>query len=206
MTESTHRTQVALYLPDSVPALLLAVQAVLEAMTGNPFFPNPTPPLSTVGAALSELRESQVTAESRTRGMAAVRNEKRTALVSLVKRLKAYVQGVADDDPEKAASIIESAHMSVWKPGPGAKLPFDVKAGAVEGAVRLVVRAAAKEAVYYWQWSADAGKTWSAESKALKANTVLKALPPGQVCLFRYRTKTRKSETDWSEPIAFRVP
>jgi hypothetical protein len=150
MTESTHRVQAALNLPEAVSALILTVEAILQAMTGNPFFPDPTPPLATVAAALSELHDAQVATESKTRGTVAVRNAKLPALLSLVKRLRAYVQGVADDDPERAAAIIESAHMTAWTPGPGPKAPFRVKAGPVAGTVSLAVRAAAKEAGYEW--------------------------------------------------------
>lgn len=206
MTESTHRVQVALNLPESVPALVATVLAILEAMTGNPFFPDPMPPLATVAAALSELDEANVVTLSKTRGTVAVRNEKRTALQSLLKRLKAYVQGVADDNPDHAASIIESAHMSVWKAGPGPKAPFEVKAGPVDGTVKLVLRAVAKDASYEWQWSPDGGVTWFTAPTTLQARTVLKGLPTGVLCLFRYRVKTRKGGSDWSEPVAFRVP
>jgi hypothetical protein len=206
MTKSTHRVQVALNLPEAVPGLLLAVQGVLQAMTGNAFFPDPTPPLATVAAALEELHEAHVATEAKTRGTVEVRNAKRTSLLSLVRRLKAYVQGVADDNPEQAVAIIQSARMSDWKPGPGKKAPFDVKPGPVEGTVHLAVRAAAKEADYEWQWSADGGETWSTPSTTLQARTTLRGLPSGRVCLFRYRAKTRKSDIDWSQPVAFRVP
>lgn len=206
MTKSTHRIQVALSLPESASELVLTVAAILDAMTGNPFFPNPAPPLATIAAAVSELSEANVATESKARDTVAVRNEKQTALVSLLKRLKAYVQGVADDDPARGVEIIESAHMSVWKPGPGPKPPFDVQAGPTEGSVSLAVRAAAKEASYEWQWSKDGGQTWVTEPATLPAKTVVRRLPSGVLCLFRWRARLRKGVTEWSEPVSFRVP
>ncbi len=206
MTKSTHRLQVALYLPESVPALLGVVEVVLKGMTGNSFFPSPSPSLASVAGALAELRDAEVAAQSRTRGTVELRDEKLTALRSLLGRLKAYVQGVADDDPEHAGSIIESAGMSIWKAGAGAKPPFTVKAGRVDGSVVLVVRAVAKEATYLRQWSADDGKTWNDAPPRRQTTTTLTGLPSGVTCLFRFRAVVRSGQSDWSEPLAFRVP
>jgi hypothetical protein len=206
MTVSKHRTLVALNLPDQVPALLGVVEVILQGMTGNPFFPAPTPSLATVAAALADLRDAEVATLTRTRGTAEVRNEKLAALHSLLHRLKAYVQGVADDNPAQAAGIIESAGMNAWKAGPGGKAAFDVRAGAVNGTVRMAVRAAAKDATYEWQWSADGGKTWTTAPATQQAKTVLTGLPSGVMCLFRYHAVTRKGTSNWSEPVAFRMP
>jgi hypothetical protein len=206
MTKSTHRLLVALNLPDSVPALLSVVQAILNAMTGNPFFPSPMPPLAAIAAVLAELRDAEVATGMRTRGMVELRDERLVALRSLMSRLKAYVQGVADDDPENAGSIIESAGMSLWRAGAGTKVPFEVKPGRVLGAVRLIVRAVAKEATYQWEWSADDGKTWNPAPATLQATTTLVGLPSGVMCLFRFRPTVRGGASNWSEPVAFRVP
>lgn len=206
MTKSTHRLRVALYLPESVPSLLGVVDVVLKGMTGNPFFPSPQPSLASVAAVLAELRDAEVAASLRTRGTAELRDEKLAALLSLLGRLKAYVQGVADDDPEHAGSIIESAGMSRWKAGAGAKPPFTVKAGRVDGSVLLSVRAAAKDGAYLWEWSADDGKTWNTAPTTKQTTTTVTGLPSGVMCLFRFRSVVRSGMSDWSEPQAFRVP
>jgi len=206
MTKSTHRLRVALNLPESVPSLLGVVDVVLKGMTGNPFFPSPQPSLASVAAVLGELRDAEVAALSRTRGTVELRDEKLAALRSLLGRLKAYVQGVADDDPEHAGSIIESAGMSLWRAGAGAKAPFTVKAAEVDGSVELAVRAAAKDATYLWQWSADDGKTWNRAPATRQTKTTVTGLPSGVMCLFRFRSVVRSGESDWSEPLAFRVP
>jgi len=206
MTKSTHRLRVALYLPESIPALLGVVEVVLKGMTGNSFFPSPSPSLASVAAALAELRDAEVAVQSRTRGTVELRDEKLAALGSLLTRLKAYVQGVADDDPEHAGSIIASAGMSLWKAGAGAKPPFTVKAGGVDGSVLLSVRAAAKDGAYLWEWSDDGGKTWNKAPTTKQTTTTVTGLPSGVMCLFRFRAVVRSGESDWSEPLAFRVP
>lgn len=206
MTKSTHRVLVSLDLPEPVAARLTAVGAMLQAMTDNPWFPDPSPSLATVAAALAEVRQAEVAAQSKTVGTVAFRDEKLVALDSLLKRLKAYVQGVADDNPGNAGSIIETAGMSAWKAAAGPKPPITVKAGRKPGTVEIVVRAAAKEATYEWQWSADGGQTWVTAPTTLQAKTLLTGLPSGVVCLFRFRTVTRKVGTNWCAPQELRVP
>jgi hypothetical protein len=205
MTVSLHRTLVALKRPSEVPALVSLTHAIVKSMTGNSSFPSPSPSLAKVAAALADLEAAEVARLTRARGTAAVRNEKRATLVSLLVRLKAHVQGVADDDPENAVSIIESAGMSVKKPTALPKPPFTVKPGPVSGSVLLVVRAVAREASYEWAWSPDQGKTWNPVPRTLQAKTPIKGLPAETTCWFRYRTVTRRERTNWSEPVAFLV-
>jgi hypothetical protein len=205
MTVSMHKTLAALKLPTQVPALLGVAEAIILTMTGNPAFPAPTPSLAAVASARTDLWNAEVATRTRTRGMVAARNEKRAVLVKLLLRLKAYVQGVADEDPARAAALIESAGMMVKRSFVPAKPPFAVKPGAVSGSVRIAVRSAGDRACYRWAWSTDGGTTWRVAPATLQARTVLSGLVPGSSCAFRYRIVTKVGEGDWSEPLSFIV-
>lgn len=61
-------------------------------MTGNPSFPTPAPALAAVKTATDDLQKAETAAQARTKGAVAVRNEKRTALVTLLRQLLAYVR------------------------------------------------------------------------------------------------------------------
>ncbi|HEY6462367.1 MAG TPA: hypothetical protein VIY73_19500, partial [Polyangiaceae bacterium] len=174
-----NKTLAVLKLPTDGATLLRVADAIVGAMTGNPHFPDPTPALATVAVALSELDAAQVATWSRARGTAAVRNEKRVVVVGLLMRLKAYVQGVADENPDEAASIIESAGMSVKSKVLPVKPPFAVRAGRVSGSVRLDVRAAAHIAKYEWEWTDDGGATWHGVPPTMQAKTVIAGLEEG---------------------------
>jgi hypothetical protein len=206
MTVSLHRTIVVLPRPSSVGKLLNLTKAILDSMTGNSWFPSPTPSLAKVAAARDALQAAEVSTLSKTRGTTAVRNQKKVELWSLLVRLKAFVQGVADDNPENAASIIESSGMSVKKPSVQAKPALVAKPGKVRGAAWLIVRAVAREASYEWQWSADGGETWNTAAVTLQAKTLIKGLPSATTCLFRFRAVTRRGRTDWSQPVACLLP
>ena len=205
MTVSMHKTQAALKLPTQVPALLGVARAILLAMTDNPSFPAPTPALATVAAALADLDVAEVATQTRTRGTVEVRNEKRAILVGLLARLKAHVQGVADENPDVAVSLIESAGMQVKKNAAPQKPIFEVTPGPVSGSVRMAVRSAGDRAGYMWSWSPDGGESWQVAPATLQSRIVLAGLPARTTCSFRYRTVTKDGETDWSEPQAVLV-
>ncbi len=206
MTARKNRVLVKLDLPTNVGALLIYARRIVDAMTDNPWFPNPTPPLAKVTAAIAALSDAETARLSGTRGTATVRNEKQTALEKLLRLLEAHVQGVADDNEEHAPAIIESSAMSIRKESVAQKPPISVKPGKKKGTVVIRVRAAAKDAHYDWQWSADRGTTWNVAPSTKQADTVIEGLPSVVECLFRYRWVTRKTRSDWCEPVACVVP
>jgi hypothetical protein len=205
MTASMNKTLAALRLPTQVPALLSVAQAIVDAMSISPSFRAPTPPLGRVQSAVKGLHDAQVAKLSRTRGTVAVRDRKLAVLVALLLRLKGYVQGVADEDPEHAVAIIESAGMHVKRSAARTKPGGGGGAGRVGGAVRLVARSAGDRAAYLWEWSADGGNTWCRAPQTIQARTVISGLPSASTCWFRYRAVTKTGETDWSEPRSFVV-
>jgi hypothetical protein len=120
-------------------------------------------------------------------------------LVGRLTRLKGYVQGVADENPDFAAAIIESAGLSVAARGNKPKAALGVLPGRVSGSVRLAVKAVAKVASYEWQRSKDAGKTWLDLPRTLQAKTTVSELTPGVTYGFRFRAVTRRGVGDWCD-------
>jgi hypothetical protein len=108
-SNSVRRATIALALPRSAPALISYAKGIVTRMTGNPSFPNPSPTLAAVAAAIDELQIAETAALSRIKGAVVLRNEKRTALVGVLQQLRGHVQAIADADATNAASVIESA-------------------------------------------------------------------------------------------------
>lgn len=206
MTVSMNRVLAAVYPPENTPAFIILADAIVGNMVGNPHFPQPVPPLAEVRQAIAVLQEAEVVAQSKLLGAAAARDAARRALWSLLSRLKAYVQGVADDNAENAVAIIESSGMSVQPKGARVKPPFSVSPGRNRGTAILVVKAVAKDATYHWQKSEDGGLTWIDLPPTLQAKTTVPNLVPGKEYLFRYRTLAHAGLSDWSDPISFIVP
>jgi len=196
---------VSLLLPTKVADLITYATRIVSAMTGNPLFPTPTPPLPTVTAAIDDLQSAETAALARTKGAATTRNEKRAALVIMLRQLRGYVQAIADATPENGPSIIQSAAMAVRKTPVRAAQAFAVKQGAVSGSAKVTGIVAARRASYEWQYSLDGGKTWVAATGTLKASTTLTGLPVGTAVQFRYRAITKTGETDWSQAVVLVV-
>ena len=206
----THKTaprpKVSLALPTVVGLLISLARAIVQALTGNGAFPNPTPTLAALSAAISDLETAQSAAQTRVKGAVEVRDEKRATLATLLDELKAYVQSVANAGPaEHAAALIRSAGMNVRRPVARKPRVFAAVQGSVSGSVTLVAPFAGPRSAYDWQWSTDGGKTWQLAPSTVRARTGMTGLTPASTVLFRYRAVTKAGETDWSEPTTLIV-
>ena len=208
MTEQTkliRRPTVTLQLPRSVPALIVYAEGIVERMTGNPSFPNPSPTLDAVTKAIDDLRVAETATLARTKGAAATRNERRAALITLLQQLRANIQATADANRSNAASIIETAGVRVRKTPTRKARVFAAKPGTVSGAATVIAATAARRASYEWQYSADGGKTWVSAPSTLQAKTTIAGLTPGGTVHFKGRSVTKTGEGDWSQPVSLVV-
>ena len=196
---------VSLLLPTKVADLITYATRIVSMMTGNPLFPAPTPPLPTVTVAIDDLQIAETAALARTKGAATTRNEKRAALVIMLRQLRGYVQSIADATPENGPSILQSAGLAVRKTPAKAVQAFAAKQGAVSGSARVTAVVAARRASYEWEYSLDGGKTWVATAGTLKASTTITGLPVGTAAQFRYRAITKAGLGDWSQAVVLVV-
>src|SRR5579864_6152809 len=176
-TSIHHRSTVVFRMPAHVPDLLKAGESVVTAMTANPSFPGPTPPLATVSALLAARGTAETEMKTRTKGTRETRDKAQADLVTALHGLKSYVQGVADASGDDAPAVIASAGMGVRKATVRNKPEFVAKPGATSGTVHLAAKAAARRASYEWEWSGDGGKTWTQLPSTLQAKTTIVGLP-----------------------------
>jgi hypothetical protein len=202
---SIHRATVSLKMPAKVADFIAYATGIVHAMTNNPAFPAPVPPLSALSAAVSALQAAETLALTKAKGTAAARNDKRAVVVSLLYQIRGYVQGVADATPESGATIIQSAGIPVRKVAARATRVFGAKPGPVSGTAKLTATVSARRASYEWQYSTDGGKTWVGAPSTLQAKTTVSGLPVGTSVLFRYKTVTKTGEGDWSQGLALLV-
>jgi hypothetical protein len=200
-----HAALVALKLPTKVPALVQYAQGIVKSMTGNPSFPNPTPTLAQVTAAITALSAAETAALARTKGAVLTRDNARVALVTLLKQLGGHIQTIADADTDNSAAIIASAGIAVRKTPVRPPRAFHATTGDVSGSAKLVAPAAARRASYDWEYSPDGGKTWVAAPSTLGARTTITGLPSGTTVQFRFRALTKGGEGDWSQPTSLLV-
>jgi hypothetical protein len=128
---NTHRTIVALAFPVRVAALISLAKAIVDGLNGNPSFPNPDPSIAALNAAIAELETAETAANTRVHGAVATRDQKRAALIALLRGAKAFVQKIADAHPDTAPALIQSAAMGVKRPTGHGKRVFSVKQGTL---------------------------------------------------------------------------
>jgi hypothetical protein len=205
-TKSPPRRFAVLKLPEyEVPRLIVYAEAIVGEMTGNAWFPDPTPPCATVEAAIHDLSNAETVTLTRTKGAVAARDAKRIALVMLLQRVLSYVQATADAHRENAASIIESAGVAVKKPRVLPARVFAAKPGPVSGSVKLVAPKAGHRAGYEWAYSIDGGETWISAPFTVQASTTISGLKPASTVHFKYRPVTKDGGGDWSQTVAIIV-
>lgn len=201
----THRCLATLKMPKAVPAIVAHAEAIVGAMTDNPHFPSPVPALWLIKKALEDLQSAEAAVLTRAKGTAAIRNEKRTMVGSLLQQLRGYVQVTADSDIENGAAIIESAGMTVKKPAARPPRVFSARPGPVSGEVKVICPTAGHRASYEWQYSTDDGVNWLTMPSTLQASTKLEGLLPGTSVMFKYRSVTKNGASAWSAAITVSV-
>jgi hypothetical protein len=191
-------------LPHRVKDVVAFGKSIVTAMTGNPNFPSPNPPLATFDADLEALDASETSVLARTKGAAQSRNVKLATVHADFKAEQAYVQQVASANPANSAAIIQSAGMHVRTLTLHQKGELTAKIGKVSGIAELRAKSAGPRAGYEWQVSTDQ-KTWTLLPVTLQANTVVPALASGTTYYFRFRPVTKAGEGNWSQIVSLLV-
>lgn len=187
-------------------ALILYARSILMKLEGNDLFLDPTPSLLIFEADIDAFDEAQVVAANRTVGTAIARDGCRNRVMEHLHHLRDYVQRVVETmPPEKVTAAILSAGMNVKKRYRRFKAELSATLGPVPGTVLLVATAAAKTAVYFWEYSVDQ-VNWLIVPETLQANATIEGLSPVTKYYFRFRARTRKGLGNYSQVVGFVVP
>jgi hypothetical protein len=204
MSIGIKHTTAVLKMPTRVKNVGPFASSIVTALTGNAYFPNPTPPLATLEGDITAFNTAEAAVLSRTKGAAEARDVKLATLRTDLDHTLAYVQGIADANPSEAEAIIQSAGMSVRTVTLHPKAQLSVKQGSVSGSVKLMAKAVAHRASYEWQFSIDQ-KTWTNAPSTLQAKTDIAGLTAGTAYFFRFRGVTMAGEGNWSQVLSLLV-
>jgi hypothetical protein len=194
-----------LNLPAKVTDLISYAQGIEKALTGNATVPSPVPSVAAISGAIADLVAAETATQTRVKGAVATRNEKRAALLSLLRQLRGNVQAQADANPDNAGSIIESAGLAQKKPVARPARTFVARPAGVTGTAKLVAPSAGRRAAYEWEYSADGGTTWVTAPPSLQATTVVTGLKAATTVQFRYRPVLKGGPENWSQPVSLLV-
>jgi hypothetical protein len=200
------RIIVVLNLPRLTNDLITYARAVNVALLGNSHFPSPTPPLDVFAAHIGELEEAQTNAATKAKGTASLRDAKVLVVKEDLSQIRSYVQSVAVTQASlaDAATVVESASMSIRKPTTLQIPEISAKSAGIPGKVLLAAKSQGASVVYSWEHSLDQA-TWTPIPNTMKARTEVSGLTSHSTYYFRYRTLTRAGQQEYSQVVSLLV-
>jgi hypothetical protein len=139
--------------------------------------------------------DAEVNTKLRTIGLVALRNTALALLMQDLKQLCSMVQGIANQMPEAAQAVIESAGFGVKTSGHRPKHINAAYNTQVAGIIKLTAEGMR---AHEWQMSKDQINIISLPSTN-NAQTYVKDLTPGDVWYFRmHKINTKKMTYNWS--------
>lgn len=185
---------------------------IITAMTNNPSFPNPQPPLTEVNTALDELSQAFALVQ-------AAKSEVTTRVVSqdnagakvdqALTQLAAYVESVAGRDD----TVITGAGMETKSAPSSPTLPtvpqaLSASAGEHEGEINLAWKAVPNARSYTIESSQDPATpgSWTHVGIATSASKLIVNLTSGKRYWFRVAAVSAGGQSGWSEHATKVVP
>jgi hypothetical protein len=186
--------------------LITVARAVHDHLAGNPRLPSPNPTLAQFAADIDAFDQAETKAATRAKGAAKERDARKQKVKEDLAHLRDYVQSVVETQAVSldGAAVIESAFMSVRKPGSRSRAELRARNTGVSGTVLLDAKAVATQATYYWQYSQDR-RTWTSLPETMKAKNVISGLTAAETYYFRFRALTRAGEIGFSQVVSLIV-
>ncbi|MCO6499837.1 MAG: hypothetical protein J5I47_05595 [Vicingus serpentipes] len=182
----------------SVPQKIDQARLIIESMSDNDYFPNPTPKLIDVSKKVAELQKAYTLSRDAGKEQTADMHTKSFNLDIDLIALGNYVQDTANKDNEIGDVIIFSAGMDVKKDAGAKKRTFNVVNTATDGRVKLQTISEGR-AAYVWEYSLDQ-EDWTSGGVTTQASTVINGLLSGKRYYFRVASITDE-QGPWLGPI-----
>ena len=187
---------------DSNADLVISVETITSALTGNPNFPPADSGVADVITLNTQFKNATVAASDGGMALTAARNAKREELCMRMRTLAAYVQANGKND----LTILLSSGFPMQKGTrtPATILPApivqSIGAGSNSGTVIMKVAALGAQ-VYNWRcFLASAPQTIIDLSQSTAATTLFTGLTPGQSYGFQANATNSAGTSDWSAP------
>jgi hypothetical protein len=182
-------------------ALVVAIGRILDAMTGNPVYPNPQPTLEVVGAARDAYVAAVHVAKDRSHNAILKRRQLRSDVVAQMRTLALYVQKACGGDPVKLdasgfpAQKGRGARIGILPPPQNVRLTRSRTTGQVRARCNTVNGAL----TYQWRWSTAQPAVWTAADPVSTASFTIESLAQGAICNVQVRVYSRSGPSDWSD-------
>ena len=190
---------------DSDALFITDTQIILTDMTGNASYPTPAPALAAVTTALNEFITALANAADGGITLTSIKNDKRAALVALLRNLANYVQVTCNGD----LTVLLSSGFPIQKPqrSPIGVLPAPVNLvvslGELSGQLNAVVPPVFGASVYNWRLMATNAPTVVLQTAQTTAGrTTFTGLTPGVAYTAQVNAVGAAGLSDWSQPVS----
>ena len=185
--------------------LVTKTETILVAMTGNLSYPTPSPTLAAVTAAKAEFVTAMADAADGGTTLTAIKDEKRAALVALLRQLASDVQVACKGN----LAVLLSSGFPIQKPQrvPIGVLPAPSNVTLALGSRTGELDAAASPLVgagtYNWRLSTATAPNVDVQTdQTTAASSSFSGLTPGVVYNVEVNAVGASGISDWSDPVA----
>lgn len=205
-------SRIKLNLRQPVPDKLQTARQIVAAMTNNPNFATPHPPLADVASSVQTVDDAYKAhqmAKAEARAKASAADDAEIQLDRLLRKLAAYVESIADTDETIIASAGMQTKSSRTTPSIlSAPEALSATAGNHDGEIDLTWRKVENSRSYIIQASADppSAESWTHAETATVANKTIQNLTSGKKYWFRVAAIGSLGQSGWSEPATRVAP
>ncbi len=184
--------------------LIARVRVIMTAMTGNDNYPDPSPALAVVATALNEFVSAVENAADGGKTLKSIKNEKREALVLLVRALACYVTAACNG----CYSTLVSSGFPTHKPtrSPIGRLPAPtaliVTLGLHTGELEVSVAPIPGALLYGWRVTTGQNRAVVKTSQSSASSTTIPGLTPGGIYFIEANVVGTAGPSDWFGPIS----
>jgi hypothetical protein len=195
----------------SIRAKIAKARQVVDALTGNPNFPNPHPPLADVTAVITaaESKAAQVDAttqlrKTQTSELGALEDQ----LDAVMMQVASHVDSISAGDEAKiqSAGLDTRAAASTTTETPAAPSALDVTVGDRDGELDASWDTVAGAKSYVIELSEDQPNAWKHAGVSTKSKYTLSELVSGKRYWIRVAAINSVGQSGWSDPATKIAP
>ncbi len=186
---------------------------IVAAMTSNPNFPNPNPPLATITAALDDSSNAFNAAQAArqdAKAKTSLQNDKDDIVGGLMAQLAAHVESVAGGDEAKirSAGMDTKAAATAASDIPPAPANLSATAGDRDGEIDLAWEAVSGAKSYVIERSPDplTATSWAHYGVSTRSSQTVDGLTSGTRYWFRVAAINSWGQSGWSDPALKLAP
>lgn len=186
---------------------------IVSAMTNNPDFPSPQPPLAQATTAIDELDTAYADAQAArqdAKTKTSIQNQKEETVDRTMSRLASYIESASDGDEIK----IRGAGLDTRTPAASssdelaAPNALAATAGDHDGEIDLHWDKVGRARSYIIEMSADppTNTSWQHKTVSLKSQVTIEGLTSGTKYWFRVAGVSTNGQSGWSDPATKIAP